>query len=635
MCGISGIISKTNSVSLKDAVFAMNRAIKHRGPDGEGFVFFAGTQSIPAYSSETPSQNKESLSFSYNPVTPIETIAEGSHLALGHRRLSIIDLSEAGHQPMCDTSENYWIVFNGEVFNYIEIRELLKAKGHRFITHTDTEVVLAAYKEWGVECLQQFNGMFAFALFDKERNQLFCARDRVGVKPFYYINTADCFAFASEQKSFIKSKLIPFEINGAEQFDFIVNANLETATQSLFRGINELKPSCYFVYDLPTHNFELKKYYSIPDTPSLQKSDAEIIELIEQKLVNAIKLRLRSDVEIGSCLSGGLDSSVIAGIVKKLQPDQPMKLFTAVFPHETFDESSYAKLVAQSVNGKWQTVSPTADDFFWDIQELNYSQDLPVWSTSTYSQYRVMKLAADNQVKVVLDGQGADELFAGYSHHYMALWKELLGKGQFGKTIRSMNQSKDTVPGAYRLFSKQLLKDGLGLSVDYSDYFVRSEKSFGKSSNQKIAGTLNQQLKADYKGRLKSFLKCEDRCSMAFGIESRVPFADDVELVDLLFSINGQKKIQQGISKYLLREAVKHYIPQQVYSRKDKIGFETPVAGWFKPHKERVLSTIMDTLDFVDEKFLVSDFDVLLENKPSFLLRLYSFAVWKQVFQNS
>jgi asparagine synthase (glutamine-hydrolysing) len=635
MCGISGIISKTNTVSLRDAVFAMNRAIKHRGPDGEGFTFFTDERSVPAYSNETPQINRESRSFLYNPFTSLENIEPWAKLALAHRRLSIIDLSEAGHQPMCDAGNDYWITFNGEIFNYIELREFLKTKGHVFATQTDTEVILAAYKEWGVDCLQKFNGMFAFALFDKRRNHLFCARDRAGVKPFYYINTTHCFAFASEHKAFIRSKLIPFEINEAEQFDFIVNANLETGTQSLFKGINELKPSCYFVYDLSSHNFELKKYYSISDTAVIQKSDAEVIQLIEEKLVNAISLRLRSDVEIGSCLSGGLDSSVIAGIVKHLQPEKQMKLFTAVFPGEVFDESAYAKLVAQSVKGNWQTVSPTADEFFRDIEILNYSQDLPVWSTSTYSQYRVMKLASDNHIKVVLDGQGADELFAGYSHHYMALWKELAYNGQFGKMFRSMTDSGGTVPHAYKLFAKQLLKDNLGLSVDYSAYFISGKKSAGKSVNQKIANSLNQQLKLDYKGRLKSFLKCEDRCSMAFGIESRVPFADDVELVDLIFEINGQQKIQRGISKYLFREAVKKYVPARIYERKDKIGFETPVSAWFKPHRQQVLDTISGNLDFVDKRALVSDFDTLLATKSSFLLRLYSLAVWQQAFKNS
>jgi asparagine synthase (glutamine-hydrolysing) len=213
MCGIAGVISKNNSLSLKDTVFAMSQAIKHRGPDGEGFAFFSNTKSIPVFSNETPQINKESHSFLFNPNTSIQNIESNYEIAFAHRRLSIIDLSESGHQPMCDTQGDYWITFNGEVYNYIELREELKNKGHVFVTQTDTEVVLEAYKEWGVECLQKFNGMFAFALLDKKNNQIFCARDRVGVKPFYYSNTNDAFAFASEYKAFIKSKLVAFEIN--------------------------------------------------------------------------------------------------------------------------------------------------------------------------------------------------------------------------------------------------------------------------------------------------------------------------------------------------------------------------------------------------------------------------------------
>jgi asparagine synthase (glutamine-hydrolysing) len=246
-----------------------------------------------------------------------------------------------------------------------------------------------------------------------------------------------------------------------------------------------------------------------------------------------------------------------------------------------------------------------------------------------------MKLAAENNIKVVLDGQGADELFAGYSHHYMALWKELLNKGQFGKVLRSINDSKETIPNAYTLFGKQLVKDNLGLSVDYSKYIIDTKKSFGKSMNQKISNSLNHQLKMDYNGRLKSFLKCEDRCSMAFGIESRVPFADDVELVDLIFSIHGHKKIQQGVSKYLLREAAKTYIPTKIYNRKDKIGFETPVGKWFEPNKQQVIDTIVSELSFVNIQSVSSEFENLLNHKPGFLLRLYSLAVWKSVFFNS
>ena len=628
MCGIAGIISKNNTVSLKDTVFAMSQSIKHRGPDGEGFAFFSNTHSAPVYSSETPIVNKESKTFLFNPNISIQNIESNYSIAFAHRRLSIIDLSESGHQPMCDTQGDYWITFNGEVYNYIELREELKNKGHVFVTQTDTEVVIEAYKEWGFECLQKFNGMFAFSLYDKKNNQVFCARDRVGVKPFYYSNTNSSFAFASEYKAFIKSKLVPFEINEIQQFDFIINGNLENQEQSLFKGIYELKPSHYLVYNLSSHTFNVNCYYHLPNNSTDNLGESRIIDVIEEKLLNAIRLRLRSDVEVGSCLSGGLDSSIIAGVTKFLQPDNQMKLFTAVFPNETFDETNYAKEVANFVGGNWFTVSPTADEFFRDIESLNYFQDLPVWSTSTYSQHRVMKLASENNIKVVLDGQGADELFAGYSHHYMALWKENLGLGTFKEII----EAKETVSNGFKLFGKKLIKDTFGLSVNYSKYFSSDKKQFSGSKNEVLARKLNQQLIEDYNGRLKSYLKCEDRCSMAFGIESRVPFADDIELVNYIFSVNGNHKIKYGVSKYLLREASKRYIPSSIYTRRDKIGFETPVKKWFISHKTSILEEINSQLQFVEIGNINRYFEELLNQRPNFILRLYSFAVWKSVF---
>ena len=207
----------------------------------------------------------------------------------------------------------------------------------------------------------------------------------------------------------------------------------------------------------------------------------------------------------------------------------------------------------------------------------------------------------------------------------MALWKE-----EF--SFKKISDSKQTIPNAYKLFGKQLVKDTFGLSVDYSNYFIENKKHLGKSKNEKLAPSLNAQLAIDYNGKLKSFLKCEDRCSMAFGIESRVPFADDVELVNYLFSIEGNRKIKNGISKYLLREATKEFIPEQIYSRRDKIGFETPVEKWFLPNKQHVLETIKVQLDFVNIDYLKLNFDTLLSSKPNFLLRLYSFAIWKKVY---
>ncbi len=629
MCGIAGIISKNNSFLIKDKIIAMSQSIKHRGPDGEGFCFFDNDNTVAAFSAETPSENKLSPKFNYNPTVCVNDVAFNYTLAFAHRRLSIIDLSEAGHQPMCDSTCNYWITFNGEVYNYIELRAELQLNGHQFLTQTDTEVVIAAYKQWGVNCLQRFNGMFAFALFDKKNNIIFCARDRVGVKPFYYSNNNLLFAFASEYKAFIKSGILKFEINESQQFNYLVNANLETQNESLFNGIVELKPSHYLIYDLTTHQLNLTQYYSISNNTISFKTDNELISIIEEKVVNAIKLRLRSDVEVGSCLSGGLDSSIIAGVIKHLQPTKHLKLFTAVFPAERFDESNHAKLVANTIHAKWFNVSPTAADFFNDIEQLNYYQDLPIWSTSTYSQHRVMKLAADNNIKVLLDGQGADELFAGYAHHYYAYWKQNLGLHTFLQ-IKSAQQS---LYKPYQLFFKQQLKEHLKITTQYKKYFNENlSTQITTTQHQPFFNNLNDELKRDYFGKLKSFLKCEDRCSMAFGIESRVPFADDVNLVDFIFSVEGNKKIQNGVSKYLLREATKQFIPQLIYARKDKVGFETPVEKWFLPNKKMVLTEIKEQLNFVNYNYIHSNFDKILKQKPTFILRLYSFAIWKKVF---
>lgn len=626
MCGIAGIISKNNMLSLKESVFAMSQSIKHRGPDGEGFVFCNNEKTIPVFSNETPLVNQNSSNFLFNPRLNINDVSNEYKVAFAHRRLSIIDLTEAGHQPQCDISGSYWITFNGELFNYIELREELKLLGHQFITQTDTEVLIESYKEWGCECIKKFNGMFAFALYDKNKHQVFCARDRAGVKPFYYSNNPQEFSFASEYKAFIKSKLVAFSINETEQQQFLLHGEIETSQHSLFNGIVELKPFEYIVYNLSTHELNLNSYNSITETNYNHLSDKEIINIIEEKLLNSIKLRLRSDVEVGSCLSGGLDSSIIACAVKKIQPTHNLKLFTAIFPNEKFNESNYAQLVAKSVNGIWNTVNPKPEDFFKEIEALNYVQDLPIWSTSTYSQYKVMQLASEHHIKVLLDGQGADELFAGYEHHYLAYLNEDF-------SFKKLNQIKSYLPSITNLYFKESIKKKFNLKVDYSPFF---KDSFSKTSfDTKYAGfasNLNNQLQLDYKGRLKSFLKCEDRCSMAFGIESRVPFSDDTDLVNLMFSIEGKRKIQNGISKYLLREATKSFIPDEIYTRKDKIGFEAPLLKWMLLYESNIKEVICEQLDFINKDYFIKNYTNHLLNKTSFIFRLYSFAIWKKVY---
>lgn len=633
MCGIAGIALKDNSIDLKSSIWAMSKSIKHRGPDGEGFVVISTETALPLYSDETPQEVVNNPHQTYYPHSSFqETNANSYQIALAHRRLSIIDLTETGHQPMSN-SPGVWITFNGEIYNYIELREELQKKGYRFNSNTDTEVVLKSYQEWGFKCLERFNGMWSFVIYDSQKQYLFCSRDRVGVKPFYYVNSNKFFAFASEVKAFIKSGLCGFEINESQQFDFIINSNLETESQGLVKNVEELKPAHYLVFDLNSHQLTITNYYQLSDELSGSFNEYELIDRVEHSLLEAIKLRLRSDVEVGSCLSGGLDSSVIAGIMRYLNKDIDIKLFSAVFPGEKFDEGFYAQLASKYVHGNWKTVSPTSEEFYRDVRQLNYFQDMPVWSTSTYAQHRVMKLASENGVKVLLDGQGADELFAGYAHHYMALWKEQFSFIKVRKTIQDINDSKQTVFSPYKQFAKQLIKDTINLGIDYVDYFNITNSLFVKANPDAVYNHLNSQLKYDYQNRLKSFLKCEDRCSMAFGIESRVPFADDLHLVNLAFSIPGKYKIKQGVSKYLLREAASNYIPSEIKNRKDKVGFESPLGEWLRLNKKEVLDTIFKESNFVNKETVFKKFDYLCSQKASFLFRLYSFSVWKEVFE--
>ncbi|MGZ3884852.1 MAG: asparagine synthase (glutamine-hydrolyzing), partial [Bacteroidia bacterium] len=357
MCGISGIwLKQTSSGDLKDTIYKLSQTLKHRGPDGEGFMLASSTETIAFASEDTPEFKNRTLN--YSPHQHLKNAGSEFNLAFGHRRLSIIDLSDTGHQPMADKEGGLWITFNGEIYNYIELRKELEAFGHRFISSSDTEVILAAYKQWGTACQAKFNGMWAFCIYDRKKQLLFCSRDRFGVKPFYYTDNADLFAFASEQKAFIKSGLLPFSVNDKAIHDHLVNERIEAEPESFFKGILELFPGHQLVADLKQKTISVLKWYTLkfeydPATDAL--SDDTIIQRIREKLERAVELRLRSDVPVGSCLSGGIDSSVIAGLIRK-HSKHPLYLFTSMFANDESDESRFAELVAKKVNGNYKTV---------------------------------------------------------------------------------------------------------------------------------------------------------------------------------------------------------------------------------------------------------------------------------------
>ena len=636
MCGIAGIILKQKvNFNLNQKIVAMTDALSHRGPDGEGFIL-AGDQTITPYFN-TLKQNYNRADINYIPKTSVQHSDLNSFLAFGHRRLSIIDLSETGHQPMCNANGKTWITFNGEIYNYLEIKADLKKNGHSFISESDTEVVLAAYKEWGFNCVERFNGMWSFCIYDSEKQLCFASRDRLGVKPFYYINDNNLLAFSSEQKAFIKAELIAAKINNNALHNYLINGLLETNSTNFFEGINELMPGNNLVFNLKTQELKITTYYNLTEHITLTNdrlSEKELIDKIAYTFENSVKLRLRSDVEVGTCLSGGIDSSALAVTISEITK-QPLYCFTSIFKNQSINEEHFADSVANKIKAKHFKVEPTLEGFLEEIDSLIYSQDVPIWDTSTYAQYKVMELAKKNNIKVVLDGQGADELFGGYHHHFLAKWNNLFSQGHFMSGLNEILASKKTISNPLQFFLKERIKQKKYFNKKHFDQFFKPE--FLKSSEIKnpsvYFNSVNEQLVEDiYQTRLKSFLKCEDRCGMWHSVESRTPFADDIELINLLFSFNGNKKIKNGVSKYLLREVVKNKLPEEIYKRYDKKGFETPMQQWMQKLRPQLLSEIKAAnFDFVNQNELEkTDPTNSFQNK--LLFKLFVLSRWQKLF---
>jgi asparagine synthase (glutamine-hydrolysing) len=636
MCGIAGIILKQKvNFNLNQKIVAMTDALSHRGPDGEGFIL-AGDQTITPHFN-TLKQNYNRADINYIPKTSVQHSDLNSFLAFGHRRLSIIDLSETGHQPMCNANGKTWITFNGEIYNYLEIKADLKKNGHSFISESDTEVVLAAYKEWGFNCVEKFNGMWSFCIYDSEKQLCFASRDRLGVKPFYYINNNNLLAFSSEQKAFIKAELIAAKINNNALHNYLINGLLETNSTNFFEGINELMPGNNLVFNLKTQELKITTYYNLTEHITLTNdrlSEKELIDKIAYTFENSVKLRLRSDVEVGTCLSGGIDSSALAVTISEITK-QPLYCFTSIFKNQSINEEHFADSVANKIKAKHFKVEPTLEGFLEEIDSLIYSQDVPIWDTSTYAQYKVMELAKKNNIKVVLDGQGADELFGGYHHHFLAKWNNLFSQGHFMSGLNEILASKKTISNPLQFFIKEKIKQKKYFNKKHFEQFFKPE--FLKSSEIKnpsvYFNSVNEQLVEDiYQTRLKSFLKCEDRCGMWHSVESRTPFADDIELINLLFSFNGNKKIKNGVSKYLLREVVKNKLPEEIYKRYDKKGFETPMQQWMQKLRPQLLSEIKAAnFDFVNQNELEkTDPTNSFQNK--LLFKLFVLSRWQKLF---
>jgi asparagine synthase (glutamine-hydrolysing) len=632
MCGIAGYLSRRNvSTGL---VEAMTSRLAHRGPDASAIALFASATGSAWRSFD-------------GTAAPTE-----ADVALGHRRLSIIDLSERGRQPMTNARADAWIIFNGEIYNYIELRAELIARGHAFATATDTEVILAAYREWGHAALHKLNGMFAFAIWDARAGELFCARDRLGVKPFYYWADDDTFVFGSEIKALFAHPAVPRVPNGGVIHDYLAFKQCDHTNETFFAGVLPL-PAGHYLVAKPGRGFTLQRWWDVAVNDEVddeaETRDRRIAEFHEL-LQDAIRIRLRSDVPVGTCLSGGLDSSSIAIIANKLIFNEHaidhsligdhQKTFSACFDDARFDERAFIRLVLGVTGADSYLIFPSVDGLWRDLDRLLWFMDEPFQSTSQYSQHCVMRRVGEAGVKVTLDGQGADELLAGYPAYNATLLSTLIARGKLASTTHEARAIL-AMGGRGRSVAQLLLRVGFGLlpfgasvrrilapltrvapesrlgAVIRPEFAARFSARRAEQLEQQAANLRDfpRRLYHDvFHNSLPALLRYEDRNSMAFSIEARTPFLD-YRLVEHAFSLPMSHKIRDGWTKRVLRDAMPA-LPDEIRWRKDKKGFVTPEALWLRHGRERVRDTLGGRLaasEFLDAEAVTRGLDRALD----------------------
>jgi len=512
MCGIAGAYGPAD-------IRAMIRTLTHRGPDDEGFY------------------------------------VDGP-LQFGARRLAIIDLN-TGHQPLSTATGSHWITYNGELFNYLEVRKELEQQGFRFNTSSDTEVVVTAYQAWGARCLERFVGMFAFAIWDGR--EIFIARDRLGEKPLYYWSMGGRFLFASE----IKALLVEVEPEPSLDDRFaVLEASLEPDT--LFRGIRALEPGCFLTFD--GSSVKVSRYWKIPEESHDRRSPGELAEELRSLLTEAVRLRLRSDVPVGLFLSGGLDSSLLAAMAR------PTKTFSCHLPYgPAYDELSYAQTMRDALGCEMHTVTVTPEDFRRDFPAVIWHLEQPIGTTSSIAEFALARLASQH-VKVAIGGQGSDEAFGGYVRYALLAEEERLGQSslfrEYHPLARILWGSDVFGPPADRYFS--LIRRGIGSTAALEE--VRN--IFGRS------GSLVDKMGAtDFRMTFPSLITMNDRASAAFGVENRTPFLDH-RVVEFAFRLPQALKIQGSQTKILLRQAARGLVPDSIIDCREKRGLGVPVGRW-------------------------------------------------------
>ncbi len=582
MCGIAGILSFNGFADYKN-VAKMCDTLKHRGPDGEGIW-----------------------------------VSEEKNVVLGHRRLAIIDLSDDGNQPMHYLNKRYTIVFNGEIYNYLELKKQLIDVGFSFISNSDTEVLLALYHFKKEKCLEDLDGMFAFAIWDNLENKLFCARDRFGEKPFYFTKHRSGFYFASEIKAFWSAN-IPKTLNEEILFCFL-NFNLvrneNKPSNTFYKDIFMLEPGHYICIDR-YGSTTITKYWDINLNEKLDIDFNQAKVTFLDLFTNSIKKRLRSDVPVGSSLSGGLDSSSISILIEKLKKEgQVQKTFSARFENFEKDEGVFMQMVVDKTNIDPYYTWPNENKFVEDFEKLCFHQDEPFGSASIFAQWEVMKLAKQQNVTVLLDGQGADEIAAGYQNYFKKYYGELFRTNKI--LLKNELQAYENFYGKKFNLTSSVKLQALFPEFTYNvknslvSKFIRRNKTLSSEFIDEYIGSkypynINYELNKDLKDStikygLHELLRYADRNSMAFSREIRLPFLDH-KIVEFLFSLPSEYKINGGITKFIFRKAFSGIVPIGILDRREKIGFEPPQKKWL--HSNYIDDIFEDSLLKLKQKGVI------------------------------
>jgi len=576
MCGISVYLSTASDPAASEEVLRrMNAAQFHRGPDGNG----------------------------------IKVLADGGvSVGLGHQRLSIIDLS-GGSQPMSNEDDTVWITYNGEIYNHAELRKELEARGHKYRTHSDTETIVHAFEEWGPDCVKRLRGMFSFVIWDCKKRELFAVRDRMGIKPFYYVATEDKLLCASEIKGIVSSGVHPAKINARGVPEFVTFGYI-AGEETLFDGVKKLPPGHWLSWK--DGQVRTEQYWDIPAEPDfdLAKTEADYVAEFTEIFEESVAMRLMSDVPLGVFLSGGLDSSAIAATMAKQMGD-PLMTFSVGFESQYFSEFKYAREVAERIGADHHEVVLRPDGLFGSIPDLVWHEDEPIRNPSSIALHHVAKLARDH-VKVVLTGEGSDELFAGYSRYWATMFNQRWGsryervlprvirdncirntlwkwplplslKKKFSHTFFYHSQRpEEIIFDNFHAILPQRIHEALFTPEFYSQ--VRDvnpyRDSVGLYDSRKSKEELDRLLYTDQKTYLVELLMKQDTMSMAASIESRVPFLDH-EMVEFATRVPSNLKLNKESEKYLVKKSIQKMVPESILKR-EKMGFPVPLTQWIR-----------------------------------------------------